>query len=183
MFTSFQAMSSQEDFSEQETEEQFQSESFGFDDYDVNQVNTGAVDVTSKPANKLKVGEYVMINKRPSRIVNFVKSKIGKHGHAKVSIRGTDIFNGKQYECHLPATHQIDVPIVRRLDYALITIRTKYAQLLDTQGVMRENVVLGDNALCKRLIELYQSNATDEIIVRVISWGHEAKVIDFRKVQ
>jgi translation initiation factor 5A len=178
-------MSSEEDFNEQEQEqeeeEQIQSESLDFDDYDVNQVNTGAVDTTSKAANKLKVGEYVVINKRPSRIVDLVKSKIGKHGHAKVSIKGTDIFNGKQYECHLPASHQIDVPIVRKLDYALITINTKYTQLVDLQGVMREDVELGDDPLCKRLIKLYESNETDEIIVTVISWSHEAKIIDFRK--
>jgi translation initiation factor 5A len=176
-------MSSSENFNQQEDEEQSQGLPFDDHDDDVSQVHSDEADTTRKAANKLKVGELVVINKRPSRIVELVKSKIGKHGHAKVSIRGTDIFNGKQYECHLPVSHQIDVPILQKLDYSLITIDAKYTQLVNLQGVMRDDVELTDDPLCKRLIKLYESNENDQIIVTVISWAHEAKIIGIRKRQ
>merc|ERR1712157_560550 len=48
-------------------------------------------------------------------------SKTGKHGHAKCHIVALDIFTGKKYEDLCPASHNMEVPFVKRVEYQLLT--------------------------------------------------------------
>jgi translation initiation factor 5A len=153
------------------------------DDYEIHQVNTGALESTSIPVNKLKKGGYVLLEGRPCRVVDISKSKTGKHGHAKASIAGTDLFTGRRYEAHLPTSHDIEVPFVQREDYALINIDGKNTQLLDLQGNMREDVELGDGEVSQKLQDLWRSGEAEEIIVTVLSSLGESKIIEFKKGQ
>ena len=151
-------------------------------DLEIQQVDTGALESTTIPVNKLKKGGYVLIEGRPCRVVDIAKSKTGKHGHAKANIAGTDLFTGRRYEAHLPTSHDIEVPLVDRCDYALINIDGKNTQLLDLQGNMREDVEIGDDEICKKIVEEFENNANgDEIIVTVISSNGESKIIDYKK--
>jgi translation initiation factor 5A len=153
------------------------------DDYDIHQVDTGALESTSIPVNKLKKGGYVLLEGRPCRVVDISKSKTGKHGHAKASIAGTDLFTGRRYEAHLPTSHDIEVPFVQREDYALINIDGRNTQLLDLQGNMREDVELGEGDVSQKLRELWGSGEAEEIIVTVLSSLGESKIIEFKKGQ
>jgi translation initiation factor 5A len=112
-----------------------------------------------------------------------VKRKVGKHGHAKASFKGTDLFTGKQYECHLPASHEINVPIVTRTEYYLTNIDEKYTQLVDLRGEMREDIEIGDDEISERLVDLYGSGKATEILVTVLSALGETHITDFREVQ
>jgi translation initiation factor 5A len=152
-------------------------------DYEVHQVNTGAVETTSIPVNKLRKNGYAMLDGRPCRVVDIAKAKTGKHGHAKASIAGLDLFTGRRYEAHLPTSHDIEVPLVQREDYALINIDGKHTQLLDLNGKMREDVDLVEDEVTSKLVELFESGIADEIIVTVISALGESKIIDFKKGQ
>jgi translation initiation factor 5A len=153
------------------------------DDYDIHQVDTGALESTSIPVNKLKKGGYVLLEGRPCRVVDISKSKTGKHGHAKASIAGTDLFTGRRYEAHLPTSHDIEVPFVQREDYALINIDGKNTQLLDLQGNMREDVELADGDVSQKLRDLWASGEAEEIIVTVLSSLGESKIIEFKRGQ
>ena len=151
-------------------------------DLEIAHIDTGALESTSIPVNKLKKGGYVLLEGRPCRVVDIAKSKTGKHGHAKANIAGTDIFTGRRYEAHLPTSHDIEVPFVDRQDYALINIDGKNTQLLDLQGNMREDVEIGDDEVSQKVLSEYENNdAGDEIIVTVISSNGESKIIDYKK--
>ena len=41
----------------------------------------------------------------------------GKHGAAKASISGVDIFTNKKVEDSAPSTANIDCPVVKKIDY------------------------------------------------------------------
>ena len=41
----------------------------------------------------------------------------GKHGAAKASISGVDIFSNKKVEDSAPSTANIDCPVVKKIDY------------------------------------------------------------------
>jgi translation initiation factor 5A len=153
------------------------------DDYSMTQIDTGALDSTTIPVNRLRIGKYALLEGRPCRVVEIAKSKTGKHGHAKANIAGTDLFTGKRYEAHLPTSHDIEVPIVQRLDYSLILIDGKFTQLIDLSGTMREDVEVTDDEICERLVQVYESGEAAEIIVTVLSSLGETKIIEFRKVQ
>jgi translation initiation factor 5A len=153
------------------------------ENYEVNVVDTVALESTSIPVNKLRKGGYVMLEGRPCKVVDIAKSKTGKHGHAKASIAGTDLFTGRRYEAHLPTSHDIEVPLVERQDYALINIDGKNTQLLDLQGNMREDVEIGDGETDQKLVALYESGEVEEIVVTVLSSNGESKIIEFKKAQ
>ena len=151
-------------------------------DFEIHNVDTGAQDSTSIPVNKLKKGGYVLLEGRPCRVVDIAKSKTGKHGHAKASIAGTDLFTGRRYEAHLPTSHDIEVPIVERQDYALINIDGNNTQLLDLAGNMREDVELTNDEISTKVRQEFENNeAGDEIIVTVLSSLGESRIIEMKK--
>jgi translation initiation factor 5A len=47
--------------------------------------------------SSIKKGQYVILENRPCRIDHVVHSKIGKHGHAKTNLTGTDCINGSKH--------------------------------------------------------------------------------------
>lgn len=62
----------------------------------------------------LKKGAYAMLKDHPCKITEVSTSKAGKHGHAKASVVGIDIFTNKKYEDAFPTSHNVDVPFVKK---------------------------------------------------------------------
>ncbi len=65
-------------------------------------------------AGNIKKGAYAMLQGNPCRVVDMSTSKAGKHGHAKATIVGIDIFTGKKYEDSCPSTHNMETPVVKK---------------------------------------------------------------------
>lgn len=167
-------MSSEEEYAQQTQEHENV-------DLDINEINSGAQEKTSIPVNKLRKDGYVIIEGRPCRVVDIQKFKIGKHGHAKAKIAGSDIFTGRRYETMLPSSHDIEIPFVDRKEYSLINIDGKNTQLLDIQGNMREDVELENDDISNKIREIFENNSNgDEIIVSVISAFGCSKFIDYK---
>jgi len=74
----------------------------------------------------LRKNGFVCIKGRPCKIVDMSTSKTGKHGHAKVHLVATDIFNGKKLEELCPSTHNMDVPLVKRQEFTLVSEKLAY---------------------------------------------------------
>ena len=80
----------------------------------------------------LEKGKYILLKGFPCLIteVNVLKaqskeSKIKLHKNkssAKKFIAGTDIFTGKKYEDTLSCSYNVDVPIIKKKEYELISI-------------------------------------------------------------
>lgn len=58
-----------------------------------------------------------MLKGNPCKVTAYSTSKAGKHGHAKASIVGIDIFTGKKHEDSCPTSHNIDIPFVKKTEY------------------------------------------------------------------
>jgi translation initiation factor 5A len=156
---------------------------FGSDDenYEMNTVDTGALESTSVPANDIKKGGYVMLQGRPCRVVEIKISKPGKHGPAKANIAGSDLFTGDRLVAHLPASHDIKVPLVKRQLYQLINIDGRNTQLLDLQGNMREDVEIGTSEIDQRVTNMFNSGEEGDLFVTVLSSNGESRFVDVRK--
>merc|ERR1719235_2541987 len=72
-------------------------------------------------AGDLRKGSHVMIKGHPCKVAEVTTSKTGKHGHAKCHIVAIDIFTGKKYEDLCPASHNMEVPFVKRTEFQLLT--------------------------------------------------------------
>merc|ERR1712060_241016 len=59
---------------------------------------------------------YMMIKDFPCKITEISISKTGKHGHAKAHVFGNDIFTGKKYEDVFPTSHNVDAPVVNKVE-------------------------------------------------------------------
>ena len=58
---------------------------------------SGASATHPADAGAIKKGDHCMLKGHPVRVVEVSHSKTGKHGHAKASIIGIDIFTNKKY--------------------------------------------------------------------------------------
>merc|ERR1712093_420936 len=93
-------------------------------------------------AGAIRKGSHMLIKGFPCKIAEVTTSKTGKHGHAKASITGIDIFTGKKYEDSVPTSHNIDCPFVKKSEYTLISVDDGYVTLMDDAGEMREDLKL-----------------------------------------
>ncbi|MHA1148160.1 MAG: translation initiation factor IF-5A [Promethearchaeota archaeon] len=59
---------------------------------------------------KLKVGNYIMVDGEPCIIKSTERSKSGKHGHAKVRITCVGMFDNNKRSITVPSGHLEEVP-------------------------------------------------------------------------
>ncbi len=58
--------------------------------------DAGASDTYPMAVGSIKKNGYMVFQGRPCKVVDYSTSKTGKHGHAKASITGIDIFKDKK---------------------------------------------------------------------------------------
>ncbi|MBY9002513.1 MAG: translation initiation factor IF-5A [Candidatus Lokiarchaeota archaeon] len=59
---------------------------------------------------KLKSGQYIMIDEEPCMIKGTERSKSGKHGHAKVRVVAVGVFDNNKRSITVPSGHLMEVP-------------------------------------------------------------------------
>merc|ERR1719253_1807387 len=115
-------------------------------EFDFNEGDAGASETIPMQAGSVKKGMHIVIKGNPCKVVEISTSKTGKHGHAKASITGIDIFTGKKYQDISPTSHNIMQPIVTRKDYQLLEIAEDgFLSLMDEEGQIREDLCFGND--------------------------------------
>jgi translation initiation factor 5A len=89
----------------------------------------------SKPVElgALKVGSYVMVEDEPCRIVNYTKSKPGKHGSAKARVVAIGVFDGVKRSFVKPVNSQVEVPIIEKRSGQVIALLPSAVQVMDLE--------------------------------------------------
>ena len=106
-------------------------------------IESGASLTYPLAVGSVKKGSYMVFQGRPCKVVDYSTSKTGKHGHAKASITGIDIFTGKKYEDSLPTSHNVEVPNIKRSEWTVISVdQDGYLTLMDLQGNTRQDLKL-----------------------------------------
>lgn len=109
--------------------------------------DSGASKTYPMAAGQVRKGGHVVINGFPCKVVETSTSKTGKHGHAKVSIVGIDVFTGKKYETMAPSTHNVDAPNVSKAQYTLVDMEGNMATLMNDKGEQREDLDIPDDLM------------------------------------
>ena len=76
--------------------------------------DAGANQCEKTDTNRLKNGSLVMVKGNPCKVTDVTTAKPGKHGSAKVILKGKDVLTQKVYECTFHAGDMVDAPIVKR---------------------------------------------------------------------
>ena len=112
------------------------------DDETFEVTDAGALKTEKTDSNRLKPGSTVMIKGNPCRVTDVTTAKPGKHGSAKVILKGKDVLTQKVYECTYHAGDMVDAPIIKRNEFTLLNIDDDALELLDGNGEVKSDVNL-----------------------------------------
>lgn len=81
----------------------------------------------------LRVGSYIILEGEPCKIVNYTKSKPGKHGAAKARIVAIGVFDEAKRTIVKPVSAQVDVPLIEKKTGQVIAMLPSAVQLMDLE--------------------------------------------------
>ncbi|KZO97621.1 eukaryotic translation initiation factor 5A-2 [Calocera viscosa TUFC12733] len=143
------------------------------------QASAGASLTFPMQCSALRKNGFVVMKGRPCKIVDMSTSKTGKHGHAKVHLVGIDIFTGKKLEDLSPSTHNMDVPNVRREEFALVNIDEGFLNLMLQDGTPKDDVKVPEGDLGKEIQAKFDEGA--ELLVTIVSAMGEEQAIGYKE--
>lgn len=153
-------------------------------EFDFNLGDAGASETIPIQAGSLKKGMHAVIKGNPCKIVEISTSKTGKHGHAKASITGIDIFTGKKYQDISPTSHNVMQPIVTRKDYQLIEISEDgFLSLMDEEGQIREDLSFGseNDPIYEKIKDEFLLNKN--LNVTVLRSMQKEKIVSYKEIE
>lgn len=108
----------------------------------------------SKPVEVggLRVGSYVIINEVPCRIVDYSKSKPGKHGSAKARIVAMGVFDGVKRSFVKPVNAQVEVPIIEKREGQVLSLLQRAIQMMDLETYQIFEIPLTDEETTSKLV-------------------------------
>ena len=114
--------------------------------------DAGASKTEKVESQRLKNGSLVMIKGFPCKVTEVSTAKPGKHGSAKVILKGKDILTGKVYDCTYHSGDMVDAPITKRDEFTLLNIDDTTLELLDKNGEVKSDVNLPDDEHLKEVV-------------------------------
>jgi len=106
----------------------------------------------SKPIDvgSLKIGQYVIMEDEPCRIVEYEKSKPGKHGSAKARIVGISVFTGNKKSVISPVDSKLEVPLIEKKTGQIISVQGENIQVMDLENYQTFEVLAPSEEELKR---------------------------------
>ncbi len=101
--------------------------------------------VTYVSIGDVKVGNYIMIDGEPCRVVEISKAKTGKHGSAKAHVVAIGLFSGNKKTMTAPVGQRVEMPIIqKRVAQVIADLGTSF-QLMDLETFETFEVEKPDN--------------------------------------
>jgi translation initiation factor 5A len=124
----------------------------------------------SKPVDVgiLKIGHYVVIDDEPCKIVEYERSKPGKHGAAKARIVAMSLFTGNKKSVVSPMSAKLQVPIVDKKSGQVLAITGTNVQIMDMETYETFDTPLPDEEEIRGKIASGQEIEYWRILDRVI---------------
>ncbi len=85
-------------------------------------------------ANKLKKGNYFMVDGEPCSILATEHSKSGKHGHAKMRISCVGLFDKKKRSVMFTADSMVDMPEISKRSGQITDITEDTVTVMDLES-------------------------------------------------
>ena len=122
----------------------------------------------------LRRGGFVCLKNRPCKLMAISISKTGKHGHAKASLTGMDLFTGKSYEETHPTSHSVGVPDVQHTQYQLLNITDDgFVSLMSANGNLRDDMMVPEGDVRDEIVKLFRTEKKDTVVVVLSAMGEE----------
>lgn len=87
-----------------------------------------------------------MIKGFPCKVNDYSTAKPGKHGSAKASIVGKDIFTNKTYEDTCPTSANVMIPIVTKTEYEVADVdEDDFVSLIQEDGSLKSDLKIPED--------------------------------------
>ncbi len=83
---------------------------------------------------KLKVGNYIMVDEEPCVIKATERSKSGKHGHAKVRVVCVGMFDNNKRSLTIPSGHLTQIPEIIKANAQINFIEENLISIMDIES-------------------------------------------------
>jgi translation initiation factor 5A len=154
-------------------------------DEDFEQVSSGASLTYPTSAGNVKKNGHMVINGRPCKVVDYSTAKTGKHGSAKASIVGIDIFNGKKMEASCPSSQNVEIPNIKRTEWQLIGIDGEnFCTVMDSVGNTRSDLKLPEDTEDDAVLSARIKESVDdgkEVFVTILSAMEIEKICEMKE--
>ncbi len=82
----------------------------------------------------VKIGHHIIIDGEPCRVVEYEKSKPGKHGSAKARIVAIGIFDDGKRSIVSPVDGKIEIPVIEKRSGQVVSVSQNTLQLMDMEN-------------------------------------------------
>ena len=109
---------------------------------------------------KLKSGQYIMVEEEPCQIKSTERSKSGKHGHAKVRVVCIGMFDNNKRSLTIPSGHMVEVPEIIKGNAQINFIEETSMNIMDLESYESLDVLWpSEEELVSKLKELQKNPA------------------------
>ena len=153
------------------------------DNEEFDQGDAGSTDTIPAQAGSIKKNGYCMLKGFPCKVTDYSTAKPGKHGSAKATIVGNDIFTNKQYEDSWPTSAGVRVPIVNKAEYEVADVSGDgFVSLILGDGSLKEDLKLPEEEeLNRELSKIWEeNNEKAQVYFTVISAVGKEKIVSGR---
>ncbi len=81
----------------------------------------------------VKVGNYIIIDNEPCKVVEITKAKTGKHGSAKAHVVAIGLFSGSKKTLTAPVSQRVAMPIIEKRVAQVIADLGNAFQIMDLE--------------------------------------------------
>ncbi|MFX1258511.1 MAG: translation initiation factor IF-5A [Promethearchaeota archaeon] len=126
---------------------------------------------------KLKSGQYIMVDDEPCIIKSTERSKSGKHGHAKVRVVCVGMFDNNKRSLTIPSGHMVEVPEIIKGNAQINFIEDALINIMDLESYESMDVNWPqEEDLVKKLKDL-QSDPSKMSSAQVEYWQLAGKTL------
>ena len=122
-----------------------------------------------------------MLKDHPCKVTEFTTAKPGKHGSAKATIVGTDIFTNKKYEDTFPTSSTVQVPIVKKFEYEVADVNDDddFVSAIIEDGTLKDDLKLAreDEDVYKELRKMWEERGDRLVFFTILAAVEKEKYI------
>ena len=126
---------------------------------------------------KLKTGQYIMVEEEPCQIKATERSKSGKHGHAKVRVVCVGVFDNNKRSLTIPSGHMVEIPEILKGTAQINFIEDSSINIMDLETYESVDVNWPADEELKQKIKDLQKDPGKMSLAQVEYWQLAGKTL------
>lgn len=133
--------------------------------------------IRREEVQKLKSGNYLMVDGEPCEIRSTERSKSGKHGHAKIRIVCIGVFDENKRSLTIPSGHMVDIPEIKKGNAQINFIEEDTINIMDLETYESFDVKWPKEPDMRKKLEELKKNPSEMAKSQVEYWQLAGKTL------